>query len=49
MPATQQALPVDGLDHVAHADELDMVDDAALLDTLRGEELSAPWLRPWVL
>lgn len=46
VPTAQQALPVDGLDHVAHVNELDVVNDAALLDALRREELSVLWLRP---
>lgn len=30
-----QAMAVDGLDHVAHVDDLDLVDDAPLSDSLK--------------
>ena len=46
VPAAQQALSVDGLDHVTHTDELDVVDHAALLNALWGKELSAPVAPP---
>ena len=46
MPAAQQALSVDGLDHVTHTDELDVVDHTALLNALWGKELSAPVVPP---
>jgi hypothetical protein len=35
VPAAQQALPIDGLDHVTHTDDLDVVDHAAQLNALR--------------
>lgn len=45
MPTSNQAMSVDGLDHVAHVDDLDLVNDAALADPLqpqRGALTKAP-------
>lgn len=55
MPTAQQALPVDGFNHVPHADELNVVNHTAFLDALwRGRH--QPWklhsrshYRPWPL
>lgn len=35
MSTSNQAMSVDGLDHVAHIDDLDLVNDAALADPLK--------------
>lgn len=35
MSTSDQAVSVDGLDHVAHVDDLDLVNDAALADPLQ--------------
>lgn len=43
VPAANQAVAVDRLDHVPHVDDLDLVDDAAFPDSLESHEsFSAP-------
>lgn len=38
VPAADEALPVDGLDHVAHIDDLDPIYDAPFLDPLQARD-----------